>query len=174
MVKNRIFFDIEKENEWLNQMASKGFRFIGKSWYTYKFEKCECNAYAYQVEKRSTFKGKENKEYSDFLSELGIKLATEQWGWYYFEKHNDGKPFEIYTDIPSKVKYYTRMFPVLMLIGMINVSIINSHLAEPTGPWILNISVSYVSNIVCLLAVVAAAINYGRRILSLKRQEDRE
>lgn len=174
MVKNRFFLDIEKENKWLNQLSSEGFRLVDKSWFTYKFEACQANHYSYHVEKRSIFETKENNSYAHFLNELDIELVTEQWGWYYFEQHTNGEPFKIYTDAPSKIKYYRRMFPVFMLIALINISIINSHLTEPTGPWIFNISVSYVSNILILLAIIATSIKYIKRIIDLKKQLNSE
>lgn len=170
MTKTRLFFDIEKEIQWLNQMATKGYRFIGKSCCTYEFEECECNAYVYQIDKRSIFDIKEDDKYINFLNELEIKLVVEQWGWYYFEKSNNGKPFELYTDIDSRIKYYMRILPVLAFIALINISIINSHLTEPSGPWVLNISVSYVSNIIILIAIIMVCIKYTKRIIHLKRQ----
>lgn len=170
VIKNRIFFDIEKENKWLNQLASEGFRLVERSWFSYKFEACSDNTYSYHVEKRSIFEPKENDSYSHFLGELDINLATKQWGWYYFEKCNNGEPFELYTDHASKIKYYIRMFPVLILVALVNISVISSHLTEPAGPWILNISVSYVSNILMLLAIIVASIKYIKRIVDLKKQ----
>lgn len=174
MEKTRFFLDVEKEARWLNAMSQKGYRLIDKWAWCYEFMSCEEGAYCYAVEPRNGVKGEENKQYRAFLQELGIELVTKSWGKYYFEKEADGKAFEIYTDHASKIKLYIRQFPLFFLIAIINMSIIYSHWIEPSGPWILGLSISYLMNITMLVAVSITSIKYAIKITYLKYQIHKE
>lgn len=124
----RFFWGFLKRQEnWLNEMADKGYRLVrtGRAWY--EFEDCEPGKYRYAVEFVGE-KSKQNaKEYASFLEDYGyrvlfknlnldysvVKAAFRPWakkggkiattGGSYnkelllVEKVNDGKPFELHT-----------------------------------------------------------------------------
>ncbi len=168
MEKNKIFFDIEKEVKWLNTLASEGYRLTHKKWFTYYFKKCEKGAYLYQVERRKPFTAEENKDYMDFASSLNINTVSTQWGWFYFEKENDGKEFNIFSDVPSKISHYKNLIITLLMIGLFNFSILNSH---PRGPYIFNISFPFVANSIMLIAIVVTIVKYLLKIHNLKKEK---
>lgn len=124
----RFFWGFMKRQEnWLNEMADKGYRLIrtGKAWY--EFEDCEAGKYRYAVE----FVGEKSKQsaedYASFLEDCGYrvlfknlnldysvgkavlrpwaekggKIATTSGSYnkelLLVEKENDGKPFLLHT-----------------------------------------------------------------------------
>lgn len=170
MEKIRYFIDVERETKWLNKMSESGYRLIDKGWGTYSFMPCEKGEYCYYVEERLSVSAEENKYYRDFLQEMGIEMVTKTMGRFYFEKEADGKPFEIYTDNQSKIKFYIRQFPILLIIAISNMLLLHSHSIEPSGPWILGVSISYSIQIMMLAIVFLTGIKYLLKIASLKYQ----
>lgn len=171
MNKTRLFFDIDKETKWLNALAEKGYRLKERSCFTYTFEQCEKGKYIYQVEKRGIEFTSQEKKYIDFLRDVDINFVGHTLGYYYFEKENDDKPFALYSDANSKVKHYKSIMKLLAILAVINISIINTHFTDPTGPWILGVSLSFWSNVVCLLAIIMTCIKYSNRIKTIKKEE---
>ncbi|MBS6508463.1 MAG: DUF2812 domain-containing protein [Paraclostridium bifermentans] len=167
MNKSKLFFDIEKETKWLNSLAKQGYRLTGKSWFTYSFKPCEKDAYIYQVEKRKPFTSDENLDYIDFISSLDINTVAIQWGWFYFEKENDGKEFEIFSDIQSKISHYKNLIFTLLIIVFFSLSILSSGVQ---GPYILNISFPLVANSLIVLLSGFTTIKYLIKIHRLKKE----
>ena len=118
---------LKKQENWLNEMADKGYRLIrtGRAWY--EFEDCEPGRYRYAVEFAGE-KSKQNaKEYASFLEDFGYRVLFKNLNLDYsvgkavfrpwakkggkiattggsynkelllVEKENDGKPFELHT-----------------------------------------------------------------------------
>jgi len=125
----RFFTDfIEKQEQWLNEMALQGFRLVRCSGMVYEFRQCEPGEYHYCVE----FVGEKpyagQKAYSNFSKSSGYRVYNKNinlsWalakvrirtfadkpgkeqvvpGAYkkellIIEKRNDGEPFVVYTD----------------------------------------------------------------------------
>lgn len=175
MTKNRIFFDIEKERKWLNEMSSNGYRLTNKSCFSYVFEVCEPNKYIYQVEKRSFISKPEDEDYIDFLNNLNIRLINSQFGWFYFEKDNDGKKFEIFTDPSSKIKQYKKLIGALIIIAFFSIVFITNCLTSPPGsrgPYICNLSFPLISNPLIILACIVTCIKYAIQIKKLDKEKN--
>ena len=102
-----------------------------------------------------------------FLDELNIRLIKKQFGYYYFEADAAGEVQGIYTDAKSKKELYIRCILFLVVLGLLNISIIN----HANGPYIFNLSIPIVVNGIVLLFVVVEMINYLKKIflLSSKR-----
>lgn len=170
MRKAKVFLDIEKEVKWLNEMSSKGYRLVDKSFGDYMFEQCESNKFVYEVQK-TTFKGTDEEEdYAAFLTELGINIVKCRHGWWYLEKANDGKAFELFTDADSKIGHYQKLTQRLVLLSLISWILVIQNLQEPTGPWILNISFPLVSNIIILALIYHMVWKYWERIKKLREK----
>lgn len=168
----RLYFDIEKEINWLNEISSKGYRLKSRSWFTYEFEPCEAGKYVYQVEKRNKMAIEENREYIDFLEELDIRWVTNQWGWYYFEKLKDEEDFILFTDSKSKSNHYYLIIKALIIIGIINCAILLNTYQQPVGyrgPYILDISIPIVINTIMLIQAIRNGIKYKVKINRLKK-----
>lgn len=127
---------LDTQENWLNQMAQKGYRLIKAGKITYDFEECLPSEYQYAIEFVAQESYKSVKEYRSFLEELGYKvfyknvninfsLGKVKWRpyargmgqistnpgsynkeIYIIEKKNDGKPFELHTTNLDKANYY--------------------------------------------------------------------
>lgn len=118
---------LKKQENWLNEMADKGYRLVrtGMAWY--EFEDCEPRKYRYAVEFVGEKSKRNAKEYASFLEDFGYrvlfknlnldysvrktvfrpwaekggKIATTSGAYnkelLIVEKENDGKPFELHT-----------------------------------------------------------------------------
>ncbi len=124
----RFFWGFLKRQEnWLNEMADKGYRLVrtGRAWY--EFEDCEPEKYRYAVEFVGEKSQQNAKEYASFLEDYGYRVLFKNLNLDYsvgkavfrpwakkggkiattggtynkelllVEKENDGKPFELHT-----------------------------------------------------------------------------
>lgn len=76
MKKHYRFFGgfLDTQENWLNQMAQKGYRLIKAGKITYDFEECLPSEYQYAIEFVAQESYKSVKEYRSFLEELGYKV----------------------------------------------------------------------------------------------------
>lgn len=110
MKKCKLFFDIEKEEQWLNEQLQKGYRCTHISGLgIYTFEK---------TDKRNVMR----LDYQDYLSKKkrdDYKMIYEDFGWnhikgswpggiHYWQKE-DGEQNDIFSDRQSKNNYYKRL-----------------------------------------------------------------
>jgi len=131
----RNFIDfIDGQAQWLNKMAAQGWRLIGCVLTAYEFESCAPGAYEYAVEFMADRNLAESEDYKNFLESMGYKtiykspnagvsvgkIRWRPWskakfatapGTYYkelliVEKKNDGKPFELHTELADKISVY--------------------------------------------------------------------
>lgn len=70
------FFSVlmDTQENWLNQMAQKGYRLVKTGKMTYDFDECQPGEYQYAVEFVAQKSYKDEKEYRHFLEELGYKV----------------------------------------------------------------------------------------------------
>ncbi|WMJ80531.1 DUF2812 domain-containing protein [Clostridium sp. MB40-C1] len=127
---------LDTQENWLNQMAQKGYRLVKAGKMTYYFEECQPGEYRYAVEFVAQQSYKSEKEYRHFLEELGYKVFYKnanlnfsvgkvRWRpygrgmgqistnpgsynkeFFIVEKKNDGKLFELYITNLDKANYY--------------------------------------------------------------------
>lgn len=136
-VVRKLFWDYEKEEEWLNKMSVKGMALTNYSWCKYVFTEASQNEYTYRIElldKEITHP--ESIAYIKFLEENGIECVSTYMRWVYLRKKSSEDSFDIYSDLESKIKHYKRinylwnsvMFLELFLgalnlfIGLMNIS----------------------------------------------------
>ena len=124
MKKYKQFFiwQWDEEERWLNEMAAQGWHFVKyrfPGYYT--FEQGEPGAYQYRLEAMEHRIGsKEAQDYIAFLRDMDIEVMDSYLFWAYFRKPANGKPFEIFSDVNSKLKHMKRFalipFACLMLL----------------------------------------------------------
>lgn len=109
---NKLLFiwNWDEEERWLNEMSAQGWQFVGYTFpCRYTFEQGEPNAYQYQLQAMEHRIGsQEGQAYLSFLSDLNIELVCSYLFWAYLRKPNDGKPFELFSDVQSKMKHMRR------------------------------------------------------------------
>lgn len=131
----KFFVDYEKEEKWLNEMSSLGMALTDYSWCRYVFEKAPEGKYLYRIELLEEPPGHpKSAAYISFLENNGIEAVAVYNRWIYMRKLASDGPFDIYTDIDSKIKHVTRI-----------AYIYNSVCAVELGAAVLNLIVGFVA-----------------------------
>lgn len=120
-VRYRFYLDFEKEEKWINEMATQGWHLKKFSLGRFTFTQGEPGSFIYRNEFIVGMSTKEKKDYFDLLKDSGITLIHEFGGWVYMKKTATDGPFEIYTDTKSKITYYKRLLNIFLLLFFINV-----------------------------------------------------
>ncbi len=125
------YWDFEREENWLNNMAAQGFALTRYTWCRYVFESCEKGEYIYRLELLDNMPGNpQSNEYLRFMEEAGVECVSTYLRWVYFRKKASEGAFELYTDIDSNINHCRRVnnfwFTLAvaeLLIGFSNISI---------------------------------------------------
>ncbi|MFB7156367.1 DUF2812 domain-containing protein [Lysinibacillus sp. NPDC056232] len=170
-MKKRVyhfFFDHEKEEAWVNDMAEQGWHLKRTMVGYFIFEKGEPGQYIYRNE---LVKGKK-QDYYDFLETMNIEFVSKFGCWAYYRKNKSEGPFELFSDSSSKIKYLksiSRLFIAATLLnlffGFINLYI---GLGESTERF-LNMGVSFL-NFVVVMIMCIQIIKNERRKKGLQRE----
>lgn len=116
-------WEFEKEEQWLNAMASSGWLLDGVGWCTYHFVVCEPGTYTVRLEMRDR-----DENYIDFMQETGAEYVGRVIQWIYFRKKTEYGEFDIFSDLDSKISHLSKIGKGLAAIGFANlaVGIVNS------------------------------------------------
>lgn len=121
MLKFKLYYDKEEEEEWLKKMSLSGWAF--KKFYLgfYTFKPCEPGEYNYQIDLLDNWNG--NKaDYASFMEDAGVEVISQWWRWVYLQKKTEDGPFEMYTDTESKIAQYSKIvkfFKIFLIIEII-------------------------------------------------------
>lgn len=129
-IKHKLFVDYEKEEKWLNEMCQKGLALRHYTFLKYHFENCEPGQYIYRLqllEHDPTHA--ESKEYLDFVQDLDVEVVDTYIRWVYFRKLASEGPFEIHSDIASKIKHHKAIMSFTGIIALSNFTIALSNLS---------------------------------------------
>lgn len=163
MKKFRLYFDTDKEVEWLNEMSMQGYALSGYFFGVYTFDRCEPGKYQYQIDNTDGMFRVENS-YREFMSEMGIDIVA-LWGpWVYLQKLAEDEPFELYSDVESRIAHYEKILKLYKFGAIIeSVGAVLELLAGLNG---FSIGLAFA----CLLAAMAGAFIHQcfriRQILS--------
>lgn len=120
-VVHKLFWDFEKEEQWLNQMASKGMNFIDYTVARYLFEQGTPGEYIYRIELLPNLATHpESQAYIEFMESVGVEYMGKWLSWVFFRKKASDGPFEIFSDFDSKIKHYKRINTLFAVAGAIN------------------------------------------------------
>ncbi len=116
----KAYWDFEREEQWLNEMAARGLSLSDYSWCRYVFEDTPPGKYLYRIELlRYTPAHPESAAYLRFLEENGVEHVTSYLRWVYLRKPAAEGAFDLYTDADSRLRFYRRvraLWAVLMWI----------------------------------------------------------
>ena len=129
-VEYKIFtiFQFEDEERWLNEKSAKGEQLTDVGVCRYVFEDGEPGKYIYRLEMLENFPNHyKSREYLKFLEETGVEHIGSVLKWVYLRKKASDGPFDIYSDIDSKIKQYERIINLanLLVLTQLLVSIPN-------------------------------------------------
>lgn len=106
----KMFFDIEKEEQWLNEQLQKGYRCTNISGLgIYTFEKTD-KRYVMRLDYQDYLPKKKLVEYKGIYKDFGWNYIKGSWlsGIRYWQKEDDDQN-EIFSDRQSKDNYYKRL-----------------------------------------------------------------
>ena len=121
-----LVWNYDKEEEWLNEMAMNGWTLTAVGFCNYTFVKTEPGEYNIRMEMRPHDDG-----YLEFLRENGVEYVGRILQWHYYRKKTSLGPFELYSDIESRIQHMDRIGKMLFAIGMANLLI---GIANSIGP----------------------------------------
>jgi len=134
----KLYWNFEKEERWLNEMAAKGQALLHYSWGTYRFEQSRPSEWIYRIELLPDVASKPaSQEYLAFMSDTGAQAVATFQRWVYFRKLSVDGPFEVFSDLDSRIAHYKRvltlfmsLFAALLPITIVNITNISrGHLA---------------------------------------------
>jgi hypothetical protein len=130
----KIYANYEKEEKWINEMAAQGLALTGYSWCRYQFEETSRGEYSYRIELLDEMAcHPQSVAYLRFMEEMGVECAATYMRWVYLRKKTADGPFELYSDIDSKIKHFTKIQTFWRLLGfaelVIGISNLSSGLA---------------------------------------------
>lgn len=121
MIKYKLYFDKDKETQWLNEMSQKGWAMTGFFAGFYRFEPCEKGKYSYQIDFGNEFFSVSD-DYREFMSDSDIEII-QSWGfWVFLRKLSSEGEFQLYTDVDSQIEHYKKirnMFKAVTVIELI-------------------------------------------------------
>lgn len=177
-VIHKFFWDwnFDKEEQWLNEMANKGFvltsvGITGK----YTFDECNPGEYIIRTEKlKNRITHPESRKYIQFIEETGAEKIDSILDWVYFKKKNDGTPFELYSDNKSKISQLNRLLVFLLIIAIFNLYIggLNIYMAVTDFSRISNFNYVGIFNVLFSFVAFYGCIKLYKKRKKLKQESD--
>ena len=127
-------WDFEKEERWLNEMAMSGWVLCGVGFCKYIFEKCDPAEYTVRLELRAG-----DSNYLDFINEIGAEYIGRVVAWIYLRKKTEDGPFDLYSDIDSRIDHLNRIGKMLGAIGFANLLIGVANIIGPNKAGFVNL-----------------------------------
>jgi len=110
----------EKEEKWLNEMAAKGMMLTDVGFCRYVFEEGTPGEYIYRLELLNHLPSHaESVAYIKFFEETGVEYVSTILRWVYFRKKTEDGPFEIYSDINSRISHYKRVTSIANIASVL-------------------------------------------------------
>ncbi|MEI8199913.1 MAG: DUF2812 domain-containing protein [Eubacteriales bacterium] len=107
---HKAYWNPDKEQKWLNELAAKGLSLSDYSWMRYVFEETEPGKYIYQIELLEKRPGNpESDLYLRFLEDAGVEIVATYMRWVFLRKKASDGPFAIYSDCESKIRHLNRL-----------------------------------------------------------------
>ncbi len=172
-VIRKAYWNFEREENWLNNLAAQGLALTDYSWCRYVLEDSQPGEYIYRIELLDhSARHPESRRYIEFVESTGAECVATYMRWVYFRKKAADGPFELYSDNASRIRHYrkVRAFWLGLLILEITAFALNfAVLFVPPLP---------IANLVCacllfVLIVLFSFLFFGmtRRIRALKRAQ---
>ena len=111
-------WDFDKEEQWLNEMSSKGLALTSVGYCRYEFVPCEPGEYTVRLEMRN-----HDEAYLSFMAETGAEYVGRVTKWIYFRKKTELGAFELFSDLESRIAYLNQMCNTLRGVGLANLVI---------------------------------------------------
>ena len=126
-------WEFEKEEIWLNSMAQSGWLLDGLGFAKYHFVACEPGTYNIRLEMRD-----HDEEYLEFMAETGAEYVGRMAKWIYFRKKVEDGPFDLFSDLDSRLRHLNRISGMLTIVCVLNLGVGIANSFNPYVPlgWI--------------------------------------
>lgn len=173
---HKLYCSYEKEENWINDMATKGMMLKNYTLGTYFFEKCKPGEYIYRIELLENLPNHpESKSYIEFLEDAGVEYICSYMRWVYFRKKSCEGPFDLYSDLDSRIKHYNRILQLFLIVFFINIIAMFSNLIMGIQAMVnqniyINLGFAAISFIVsCLIGRIM--LIYKKNLEKLKKEK---
>lgn len=179
VVKVFLVSQYRKEEEWLNEMDSKGWHLKKLGFGYYQFTKGDPGKYQYAMEWLDDDE-KKRKDYLALIEEYGIELVETFGLWGYFRRPKQAEPFRLFSDAESMMGYKNRMkkrlIPILILLAINTVNFLflmgnlKEELTDKNRILTIGMIVIYVLNVFALFVTGSFVWNMNKEIKELEKQ----
>ncbi len=122
-VIHKVFlaWQAEKEEAWLNEMAAKGLALVAVGYCRYEFEDCTPGEYQYRIELLKFAPAHpESQQYIKFIEDTGAEQVGSYMRWVYFRKKTSDGPFDLFSDLSSRITHLSRIISLLIGLSIFN------------------------------------------------------
>ena len=122
-------WDFDKEEQWLNEMAAKGLALIGTGFCRYDFEDCTPGEYQVRLELlENHLNHAESQKYTQFIESTGAEQVGNYFRWVYFRKKAADGPFDLYSDLDSRIAHLEKIAKLMLIVAVANllIGVVNS------------------------------------------------
>lgn len=107
--------------------------------------------------------------YLRFMEDLGVECVCTRIRWAYFRKKSADGPFDLFSDIDSRINFYKRLTKMFGLLIFINLLVCLSALLITllTG----RITYFNIINFIIMILFTPMFISYIRKIIKMKREK---
>ena len=170
-VVHRLYWDYEKEERWLNEMASQGWHFVRHHLGGYHFEQGEPGMWIYRIELLPAEpRSAASQEYLSLLLDTGAEAVSTRARWVYLRRPATMGSVVLFSDLESRIGHYRRVLKLLTtalatLVGCAGALFVVS--GESGG---LAFQIPMVIVAVAMVALVVQAVQVSRRARRLEAQ----
>jgi hypothetical protein len=171
-VEHKIFtiFEFEEEEKWLNEKSAKGEHLTDVGFCRYVFKDGKPGEYIYRLEMLDKSPSHYSSvKYLQFLEETGVEHIASILKWVYLRKKASDGPFDIYSDIDSKIKHYERIINfanILIIIQLL--CVIPIMIFAFTGHYTNN---TYLFNLIIAIILFVANRSLKNKVDKLKKEK---
>jgi len=175
------FINYEKEEAWLNEMSAKGLAFTDYFLCRYKFADSAPGEYTVRIELLENVPvHPKSKQYLSFMAESGVELVSTWFRWAYFRKKAEDGPFDIFSDIDSRIAHYKRITMLFFCLGFAEFCIglgqlipAMHHLASGTSLDGVSFNLILCCLIWCIgIVLIATGVSFKKKITKLRRDKE--
>lgn len=125
-----LVWSFDAEERWLNAMVQEGWVLDRVGLCTYHFRRCEPGEYTVRLEMKET-----DDDYIRFMEETGAAYIGRVFNWIYFRRKAELGPFDIFSDIDSKIAHLNKIGRMLTLVGGANlmIGLVNAFIFSQSG-----------------------------------------
>ena len=127
-------WQFEEEDVWLNGMAADGWVLEEVAFCKYTFRRCAPGEY---IVKLQLMENLADRSYIDFVESTGAEYIGRMAKWIYFRKPAAEGPFELFSDIDSRVRQLDKILAMLTVVGAMALlaGVGNLYIGVKIGSW---------------------------------------